>query len=266
MFAQGDGIELGRQVGTLVDMDQVQLHPTAFVPPSSPSSPPLKESPKSRVLAPEALRGHGGILVNAQGHRFVNELGTRQDVVKAILKQPGPVYLVLFDEGVQAFGTVPFQFYLNQRFFQQVWVHEFHDLEKTLLKYQHMAHPSSSSSSSSLWPPTSSGSFSPSTSLGLRTDVFGKSVFPNVPRELPRPMKVYVAQVAPALHYCMGGLKINQCAQVIQRSSPLPTTTKTSTISSSVMDTHALERGVPGLFAAGEVTGGILLDVVSLEC
>lgn len=51
-----------------MDMDRVQLHPTGFVNPADPGS-------LSKILAPEALRGSGGILVNYQGRRFANELG-----------------------------------------------------------------------------------------------------------------------------------------------------------------------------------------------
>lgn len=46
----------------------------------------------TKVLGPEALRGSGGILVNQQGKRFVNELDLRSVVAGAILKV-GLVYV-----------------------------------------------------------------------------------------------------------------------------------------------------------------------------
>lgn len=67
-FAQGDGVILGEELGAeLVDMDQVQLHPPGFIDPSDPSC-------ATKYLAPEAIRGSGGILLNSEGRRFVNEL------------------------------------------------------------------------------------------------------------------------------------------------------------------------------------------------
>jgi FAD binding domain len=55
-FALGEGVRLARTVGAaLVDMDQVQVHPTSFVHPARPSA-------HKNFLAPEALRGSGGRL------------------------------------------------------------------------------------------------------------------------------------------------------------------------------------------------------------
>lgn len=53
-----------------------QIHPTAFVDPADPFA-------RSKFLAPEALRGLGGLLLNARGRRFVNELSTRDKVRRA---------------------------------------------------------------------------------------------------------------------------------------------------------------------------------------
>ena len=45
-----------------------------------PATPP--PSPARQFLAPEKLRGVGGILLNAQGRRFVDELTTRDKVAQ----------------------------------------------------------------------------------------------------------------------------------------------------------------------------------------
>jgi aspartate oxidase len=58
-------------------MHRVQLHPTGFLDPSSPGS-------TSKFLAPEALRGSGGVLLDQQGHRFANELGSRSYLTDCI--------------------------------------------------------------------------------------------------------------------------------------------------------------------------------------
>jgi flavocytochrome c len=75
-FSTGDGISLAEEVGAgLVDMDKVQLHPTGLVDPSDPGNP-------TKVLAAELMRSVGGILINSEGKRFCNELGTRSYVTE----------------------------------------------------------------------------------------------------------------------------------------------------------------------------------------
>ena len=65
----GDGIFMAEAIGaTLVDMEQIQIHPTV-------------EQSKSELVT-EGLRGRGAILVNQEGKRFGDEMGTR-DVVSA---------------------------------------------------------------------------------------------------------------------------------------------------------------------------------------
>ena len=51
-------------------MEYVQVHPTGIVNPKDPNN-------KIKFLAAEALRGSGGIMLNANGERFVDELGRR---------------------------------------------------------------------------------------------------------------------------------------------------------------------------------------------
>lgn len=75
--ATGDGIALGLMAGArLADLEFMQFHPTA-----------LDVGPAQRVLLTEALRGHGAILVDRRGKRFIDELAPRHVVAKAILDQ-----------------------------------------------------------------------------------------------------------------------------------------------------------------------------------
>jgi succinate dehydrogenase/fumarate reductase flavoprotein subunit len=52
----------------------MQVHPTGFVDPKHPDA-------KVKTLCAELLRGVGGILLDAEGRRFANELGTRDYIV-----------------------------------------------------------------------------------------------------------------------------------------------------------------------------------------
>ena len=85
----GDGIKMSQQVGAdVVDMEWVQVHPTGLVNPDDPNA-------KVKWLAAEALRGVGGILIDANGKRFCDELGRRDYVTGEMNRNKGPFRLVL---------------------------------------------------------------------------------------------------------------------------------------------------------------------------
>ena len=73
--ATGDGVAMALRAGVAVaDVEFVQFHPTALHHPSMP-----------RPLLSEALRGHGALLRDAKGERFVDELLPRDKVSRAIV-------------------------------------------------------------------------------------------------------------------------------------------------------------------------------------
>jgi L-aspartate oxidase len=72
--ATGDGLAIALRAGVPVsDVEFMQFHPTALHHPAMP-----------RPLLSEALRGHGAILRNARGDRFVDELAPRDVVSRAM--------------------------------------------------------------------------------------------------------------------------------------------------------------------------------------
>lgn len=80
----GDGFAAAYDAGAdLLDMEQVQFHPTGMVHPES----------RKGVLVTEAVRGEGGILLNSEGERFMEkydprkELATRDVVARAIYNE-----------------------------------------------------------------------------------------------------------------------------------------------------------------------------------
>ena len=81
----GDGYAISYRAGAnLVDMEQVQFHPTGMVAPES----------KKGVLVTEAVRAEGGKLINSEGERFMNkyapekmELATRDVVARSIYQE-----------------------------------------------------------------------------------------------------------------------------------------------------------------------------------
>ena len=214
IIASGDGIGLGEKLGAqLINMDKIQLHPTGIIKTSAPEE-------KHKFLAPEALRAYGAILINSKGKRFVNELAQREVIVKAIKKQndfykttkQNFAYLI-FDEAIaDKFGIDKVNFYVSKGyakefknlsslerefgFKNQVAEHTVAQYNAQVLKYK-----------------------------------FKKSIFP---AELHIKQKWYIFIVTPAIHYTMGGLKINEHGQVIGKYGP-----------------------IRGLYAAGEVTSGL---------
>ena len=81
----GDGFAIAYRAGAnLVDMEQIQFHPTGMVKPDS----------KKGVLVTEAVRAEGGKLLNKDGERFMSkyapekmELATRDVVARSIYQE-----------------------------------------------------------------------------------------------------------------------------------------------------------------------------------
>uniref|UniRef100_A0A5S6PMC3 fumarate reductase (NADH) n=1 Tax=Brugia malayi TaxID=6279 RepID=A0A5S6PMC3_BRUMA len=220
-WATGRGVKMARAMGAaLVGMHNVQIHPTAFVDPKDPAA-------ATKFLAAEALRGKGAILLNDKGERFVNELGRRDHVTDKILKfcakneKAGAhtAFMVMDDQAVEDFGRASFGFYAKIKgFFKQ-----FDTLEEAA---NYMGIQSSKLKETL-------DEYNEYTKLSLsKEDKFGKKVFPVALKHPP----YYVAVITPAIHYTMGGIKIDKDAAVYNEFSGKP---------------------FKGLLAAGEVTGGV---------
>ncbi len=83
--ATGDGVAMALRAGVPVaDVEFMQFHPTALHHPAMP-----------RPLLSEALRGHGALLRDARGGRFVDELAPRDVVSRAMAER-------MHDQGVQS--------------------------------------------------------------------------------------------------------------------------------------------------------------------
>ncbi len=68
----------------------MQVHPTGLVHPDEPDA-------KWKFLAAEALRGVGGLLLNKEGDRFCNELGTRDYVTGCMWKNARQPYRLVLN-------------------------------------------------------------------------------------------------------------------------------------------------------------------------
>ena len=204
----GDGLKMATSVGgDLVDMEWVQIHPTGLVSPDDPNS-------KVKWLAAEALRGVGGILINANGERFCDELGRRDYVTGEMNKNKGPFRLVL-----------------NGKAGKEIEWHCKHYIGRKLMK--RFESGAQLAAELNIKPEQLANSFKQYNEDDKKgSDAYGKKFFTNVPFDMND--HFYVSIVTPVVHYCMGGVKISTEGEVLGKNNK-----------------------VQGLYAAGEVSGGV---------
>jgi len=96
--ATGDGTAMALRAGAAcADLEFVQFHPTALHHPAMP-----------RPLLSEALRGHGALLRDIKGERFIDELLPRDKVSRAIhqrMLELGAEHAWLDATGLEAFAV-----------------------------------------------------------------------------------------------------------------------------------------------------------------
>mgnify|MGYP000992875862 CR=1 FL=1 len=199
--ATGDGIQLGIAAGAAtVDLDQIQIHPT------------VEQS--TSALITEGLRGDGAILVNADGKRFIDEVGTRDVVSAAEIAQPGSFAWLVIDQAMaDASGVIAG--YISR------------GLTVTGETYEALASamevdPAALAATMEAWNKAVADK---------KDEAFGRTSFANPLNTAP----FYAVKIAPGVHHTMGGLKINPETQVLAENG----------------------AAIPGLYAAGEVTGGV---------
>jgi flavocytochrome c len=227
-FSTGDGITLATALGAATrDMDKIQIHPTGWVDPTDPSNP-------TKMLAAELMRGVGGILLSPiSGERFCNELGTRAYVTDKML-QHDPKYaktgkwdtrsevptfnLVLSSAATADGGKKHVDLYAHKGLLTRV------EGLDGLSKHTGIAKVTLEKTIRNYQKAAQKGE-----------DEFGKTEFRGIPMKDLSSEVFYVGTVTPVLHYCMGGIKIDTEGNVLREDG----------------------AAIPGLHAAGEVTGGV---------
>ncbi|KAF3911038.1 hypothetical protein AA313_de0203245 [Arthrobotrys entomopaga] len=208
--ATGDGLKMVRAIGgNAIDMEKVQVHPTGLVDPKDPKN-------KWKFLAAEALRGEGGLLINAEGNRFCDELGHRDYVSGEMFKNKFPIRLVLNSKASKVLdfhtrhysGRGLMKKMTGAELAKEIGCGEAH-LSKTFKEYTDIAE-------------------------GRKKDPWGKKFFHNTPFDI-NDEYFYVALMEPVVHFTMGGIEINDQAQVLNGEG----------------------KPFEGLYACGEVAGGV---------
>eukprot|EP00301_Raphidiophrys_heterophryoidea_P018117 c3109_g1_i1.p1 GENE.c3109_g1_i1~~c3109_g1_i1.p1 ORF type:complete len:640 (+),score=180.72 c3109_g1_i1:1-1920(+) len=221
----GDGIKMAVDIGAdTVDLEAVQVHPTGLVHPDEPDS-------KLKFLAAEALRGVGGLLLDAHGKRFCDDLGKRDYVTGRMWNNKGPFRLVL-----------------NSKAAAEIEWHCKHYIGRGLMKFFKSGHDLAKEmgiSSAEL-----DAEFKRYNGFAQnKNDPFGKRFFTNAPFSIED--NFHVSIVCPVVHYTMGGLRINADAEV-QRKDGAPI--------SGLWCTGEVMGGVHGKNRLG---GNSLLDCVA---
>ena len=199
--AQGQGIAMATAIGAgTVDMDQIQIHPTVEA--------------NTAALITEGLRGDGAILVNANGERFIDEVGTRDVVSAAEIAQPGSYSWLIVDQAMADASSV-IQGYIKKGY------------TKTGATYEELAKeldvdPATFANTMETWNGYVEAKNDPD---------FGRTSFANPLNNGP----YYAIKVTAGVHHTMGGVTINSATEVLKEDGTV----------------------IPGLFAAGEVTGGV---------
>ena len=198
---QGQGIEMAQAIGAAtVDMDQIQIHPTVEA--------------NTAALITEGLRGDGAVLINAEGKRFIDEVGTRDVVSAAEIAQTGSYsWLVVAQAMVDASSVI--QGYIKKGY--TVTGETYEELGKAM-----GVDEAAFAETMEKWNGYVEAKNDPD---------FGRTSFANPLNTAP----YYAVKVTAGVHHTMGGLKINANTEVLNEKGEV----------------------IPGLFAAGEVTGGV---------
>lgn len=172
---------------------------------------------KDGSLISEGLRGEGAILVNQDGKRFVNELETRDFVSKEILSQKDPSAWLIVDQSM---------------FDQSATIAKYFD--KGLLTkcddYKALAdligtNEENIKETIENWIETVKNN---------EDKEFGRKGMDKTRSDLSKP-PYYAVQISPGIHHTMGGVQVDTKSEVLDKEG----------------------KAIPGLYAAGEVTGGI---------
>ncbi len=206
--AQGDGLDMASKIGAnLIDMDLIQTYPICDV------------DTGALIYLDDMRLDERTVMFNKEGKRFVEELGRRDVLSKAILAQTGQVAYEIWDQKAADDTKVV-----------DIHADEFENLTSRNLcvkadTIEEVCEPFGIDATALKTTIDTWNSYV-DTGKDPEFNYRGKMSKINTP-------PYYVVVYKPAVHYTMGGLHINPAAEVLDTSG----------------------TPIPGLFAAGEVAG-----------
>merc|ERR1711874_177354 len=233
--------------GKSIDLEWVQVHPTGLVKPDDPDA-------KIKFLAAEALRGVGGLVFDANGKRFANELGRRDYVTGEMWKNKPPFRLCLNKAAGEEIiwhckhytGRGVMKYYESGAELAKDMGVPLKTLEDSHQQHYEALQKAAKDPEGGSWPAYPSGKSWDDASGPTGS---GKKFYHNIiPGSKVKSEPFYVALIPPVIHYCMGGLSINEESEVLHMDTGFK----------AVIDAFTGKEGViPGLYAAGEIAGGV---------
>lgn len=169
------------------------------------------------ALITESLRGDGAILVNAEGKRFTDETLTRDVVSANVISQTGSYAWLIVNQKMFDDSTV-IQKYVDQGY--MIKADDVASLAKLIGTDE-----ATLKTTLDTW----------NSAIENNNDAeFNRKGLDTMAYNITEP-PYYAVKIAPGIHHTMGGIKINTSTQVIDTKGNV----------------------IPGLYAAGEVTGGV---------
>lgn len=205
--AMGEGITMASKIGAqVVNMDQIQTYP-------------MCDPVSGAIELIDDARFEGAILVNQEGKRFVEELGRRDVLSKAILDQTGSYCYALFNDAIEKKSHAISHHQDEVAVFTKSGILHKGETLEDVANFFKVPVDSLKATVARV------NEFA---KTGKDTDFNYRARFTDLSTG---PYWMY--RGVPSVHHTMGGLKINPKAQVLD----------------------ANDRPIPGLWAAGEVTG-----------
>lgn len=215
----GDGIIMADEIGAdLVQMGNIQLLPLGD-PKTGSLSGNIEHAVESRIF------------VNEEGNRFVNEGGRRDEMTLGLFEQPDTTMYIIMDSDTYPTGDEVNNF--NETINDLVAAGRAYKADTLDELAEKIGVPAENLKASV----EEYNRHCQGGDLEGQPDEFGRTLFTDTDKvnnginDAP----FYAAERVPTVHHTMGGVKINNNAEVINKDGQV----------------------IPGLYAAGEVTGGI---------
>ena len=220
-YTQGVGLKIGRNKGgVLIDQRQAEIYPTCFVDLSDRFN-------RHKIIAPDLFRELGGILMNKRGKRFCDEMSDRRFVGQSIIKNcniatdPNVIKqyegFLIINEEIKEKYGEKINYYISKGYLKEF--ESFDDFANYMKISEYYTNIRKSI-------------ISYNQAYDQNRDIFGKGKFPT---KFKMADTIYVGVITPCIFHTLGGIRISENAEILNEE----------------------KRPIKGLYAAGQIIGGI---------
>ena len=220
-YTQGVGLKIGRNKGgVLIDQRQAEIYPTCFVDLSDRFN-------RHKIIAPDLFRELGGILMNKRGKRFCDEMSDRRFVGQSIIKNcniatdPNIIKqyegFLIINEEIKEKYGEKINYYISKGYLKEF--ESFDDFANYMKISEYYTNIRKSI-------------ISYNQAYDQNRDIFGKGKFPT---KFKMADTIYVGVITPCIFHTLGGIRISENAEILNEE----------------------KRPIKGLYAAGQIIGGI---------